>query len=236
VNGTETPEVTRAGDSAAVVRFANRLDPAINTRVLRLAAAVQAWKVPGVRDVVPAFHTVTVHFDPVRTSVQDLVDRLIAESRTPVRDNDTQPARPVEIPVCYGGELGPDLAAVAAWASLDEAAVIAIHSLATYRVYMLGFLPGFAYLGAVDEQIAIPRLSRPRLHVPSGSVGIAGRQTGVYPFDSPGGWHLIGRTPLVMFDAGRPHPSLLTPGDQVIFHPIGRMEYDQAVSGAERPA
>jgi KipI family sensor histidine kinase inhibitor len=235
VNGTGTPEVILAGDSAAVVRFADRLDPAINARVLQLAAAVHAWNMTGVRDVVPAFHTVTVHFDPMRTSIQDLVDRLIAECRTPVHDG-IQPARPVEIPVCYGGDLGPDLAAVAAWASLDEAAVIATHWRATYRVYMLGFLPGFAYLGAVDEQIAIPRLSRPRLHVPAGSVGIAGRQTGVYPFESPGGWHLIGRTPLVMFEAGRPHPSLLTPGDQVIFHPIGRMEYDRAVSRAEPPA
>jgi inhibitor of KinA len=136
----------------------------------------------------------------------------------------------VEIPVCYGGDLGPDLGGIAEWAGLTVEDVIRAHAAVPYRVYMLGFLPGFAYLGAVDPRIAMPRRTTPRLRVPAGSVAIAGPQTGVYPADAPGGWHLIGRTPLTMFDVARTHPSLLAPGDRVEFRAVDRDAYEHARS------
>ena len=134
--------------------------------------------------------------------------------------------------MCYGGELGPDLTVVAAFSGLSEAEVIAVHAESTYRVYMLGFLPGFAYLGSVDERIAIPRRESPRLRVPAGSVGIAGRQTGVYPLPAPGGWQLIGRTPTRLFDLARAEPFLLRPGDQVRFAAVSESEFRRLSRGA----
>ena len=137
-------------------------------------------------------------------------------------------ARPaVRIPVCYGGELGPDLAAVASFARLPEADVVRRHAAGAYRVFMLGFVPGFAYLGIVDERIAMPRHASPRVRVPLGSVGIAGVQTGVYSAETPGGWQLIGRTPVKPFDPSRDDPFLMQAGDTVQFYPIDRDEYDR---------
>jgi inhibitor of KinA len=134
---------------------------------------------------------------------------------------------PVRIPVCYDAELGPDLAAVASFAGVSEADVVRVHTGATYRVFMLGFVPGFAYLGTVDERIAMPRRAAPRVRVPAGSVGIAGAQTGVYPAETPGGWQLIGRTPLKPFDPLREDPFLMKSGDAVQFFAIDRAEYDR---------
>lgn len=231
----EGPTIAQAGDSAFVVRFAARIDPAINARALHLGRTVATWALPGVRDVVPAFHTVTVHYDPLRTDVQRLFERLeraVGESQSAVSIG---AGRSVEIPVCYDEELGPDLSAVAAWANLKAIDVISLHSSRSYRVYMLGFLPGFSYLGTVDDRIAMPRLSTPRVRVPAGSVAIAGPQTGVYPLETPGGWHLIGRTPLLMFDPSRSRPSLLEAGDAVTFRPIHRAEYDRAHEREQGP-
>ncbi|MGE0705797.1 MAG: 5-oxoprolinase subunit PxpB [Vicinamibacterales bacterium] len=219
--------IVRAGDSAIVVRFEERIDPSINARALQLGKRVASWATTGVRDIVPAFHSVTVHYDPIRTNVQHLVEQLeravVAEEPEGMADS----GRSIEIPVCYGDDLGPDLSAVASWANMSATDVVAFHSARAYRVYMLGFLPGFSYLGTVDERIAVPRLATPRVHVPAGSVAIAGPQTGVYPLDTPGGWHLIGRTPLLMFDASRSRPSLLAAGDTVTFRPMNRTEYDR---------
>jgi KipI family sensor histidine kinase inhibitor len=133
----------------------------------------------------------------------------------------------VRIPVCYGAELGPDLASVASFAGMPEDEVVRVHSRATYRVFMLGFVPGFAYLGLVDERIAMPRQSTPRVRVPRGSVGIAGVQTGIYPAETPGGWQLIGRTPARPFDPARSEPFLMKAGDAVQFYSIERAEYDR---------
>jgi inhibitor of KinA len=135
---------------------------------------------------------------------------------------------PVRVPICYGGDLGPDLAAVASFAGLEEADVVRAHVAKTYRVFMLGFVPGFAYLGTVDERIAMPRRSTPRVRVPLGSVGIAGMQTGIYPAETPGGWQLIGRTPVKPFDPSRAEPFLMKAGDSVQFYAIDRGEYDRA--------
>jgi inhibitor of KinA len=217
--------IVTAGDSAVVVEFEERIDPAVNARTIAFAEAVQAANLPGVRDVVPTYRSTAIYFDPLRT---DSVALMACIEREAVKPPAAQPApaAPVRIPVCYGGELGPDLEAVASFARADEDEVVRLHTAATYRVFMLGFVPGFAYLGLVDERIAMARRSTPRVRVPSGSVGIAGVQTGIYPTETPGGWQLIGRTPLKPFDPARAEPFLMKAGDAVQFYPINRGEYD----------
>jgi KipI family sensor histidine kinase inhibitor len=211
--------IVLAGDSAVIVEFAARIDAAVNAQAVALAESVRAAALPGVRDVVSTFCAVAVYFDPLRTDVDALADRLDREAAwkapepTPTED-------PIHIPVCYGGAFGPDLADVARFAGMSEAEVIDLHSGRIYRVFMLGFVPGFAYLGTVDPRIAAPRRATPRVRVPPGSVGIAGIQTGIYPSESPGGWQLVGRTSVKPFDLGRSQPFLLKPGNAVRFHRI----------------
>lgn len=212
------PRMRHAGDALMLIEFEATISPAVNRRAVALAAVIRAAQVPGVRDVVPAYASVGVHVDPLRFDAAAL-DAVVSHGWDCAEAGDV-PARMIEIPVCYGGAFGPDLADVAAFAGCAEAEVIARHAAGRYRVYMLGFLPGFAYLGGVDPAIAMPRRTSPRTVVPAGSVGIAGLQTGVYPCESPGGWHLIGRTPAVMFDVARETPALLAPGDVVRFVPL----------------
>ena len=213
-----------AGDSAIVIEFDDRIDAAVNARAIALASALQEASVRGVRDVVPTYRSVAVYFDPLRTAYDQLVDRIGQELRHP--SPDPSAARPpLRIPVCYGGDLGPDLPEVAAFAHVSEAEVVKRHAAATYRVFMLGFVAGFAYMGTVDASIAIPRRPTPRVRVPLGSVGIAGVQTGIYPAETPGGWQLIGRTPVKPFDANRAEPFLMQAGDHVQFFPISREEF-----------
>ena len=200
-----------------LVEFEQVIDPEVNDRVTRLARSLQARAGHVVRDIVPAYCSVGVHFDPLLTDVMAL-ERVIREEaeRTEYGIAD-EPGDPIQIVVRYGGEHGPDLEALADWAGCSPEEVIARHIARTYRVYMLGFVPGFSYMGRVDSSIAAPRHRVPRDRVPPGSVGIAGEQTGIYPIESPGGWQLIGRTERVMFDAARTPPSLLQPGDLVRF-------------------
>ncbi len=212
------PRLHHAGDSLVLVEFESTIAPDVNRRAVALAGAIAAARVPGVRDVVPAYASVGVHVDPLRFD-QATLDAVVSHAWDTAAGAEP-PARVVEIPVCYGGAFGPDLADVATFAGCTEADVIARHAAGRYRVYMLGFLPGFAYLGGVEASIAMPRRSTPRTSVPAGSVGIAGQQTGVYPCESPGGWRLIGRTPVAMFDLTRPVPALLAPGDTVRFVPM----------------
>jgi inhibitor of KinA len=203
-----------------LVELERAIDPVINERAIRLADRLRARAARGVRDVAPGYCTIGVHFDPLQTDLAAL-EHAIEVEYAAIETVDTVPDRtPVEIAVCYGGGEGPDLGAVARYAGCSEEDVIARHSQRTYRVYMLGFVPGFAYMGRVDPSIAAPRHRVPRERVPAGSVGIAGGQTGVYPVESPGGWQLIGRTTTVMFDADRPKPSLLAAGDLVRFVPV----------------
>lgn len=211
--------IVSAGDSALVVEFEARIDPLVNARAIQLADALQTAGLPGVLDVVPTFRSVAIYFDPLHTNSDVLFARVEAEAAKSSPDLDT--SRPaVRIPVCYGGELGPDLAAVADFSQLDEAEVVAAHTARTYRAFMVGFVPGFAYLGIVDDRIAMPRRETPRVRVPVGSVGIAGVQTGIYPMETPGGWQLVGRTPLKPFDPDRAEPFLLKAGDAVQFYAI----------------
>lgn len=211
------PRLHHSGDSLVLVEFESTIAPDVNRRAVALAAAIDAARVPGVRDVVPAYAAVGVHVDPLRFD-QAALEAVVSHAWDTAAGAEPV-ARVVEIPVCYGGAFGPDLAEVAAFAGCSEDDVIARHAAGRYRVYMLGFLPGFAYLGGVDDAIAMPRRSTPRTAVAAGSVGIAGRQTGVYPCESPGGWRLIGRTPVAMFDLRRREPALLAPGDLVRFVP-----------------
>lgn len=228
-------ELSRDGDAALVLAFPARLDPTINVRCVAVAEGLRRRRIAGVRDVVEAFATVTVHFDPLAGNVDEIstaLRGLAAEDATPFGRDDIRPGREISLPVCYGGAHGPDLAAVARFARCSETEVVERHCGARYRVYMLGFQPGFAYMAAVDPRIAAPRRAVPRVHVPPGSVGIAARQTGVYPVASPGGWQLIGQTPVRIFDMARSTPFLLSAGDLVRFEPIDEASYDRLETGA----
>ncbi len=208
-----------SGDRMLIAVFGDEVDPAVNERVRRMAALVTALQHPAIEAVVPAYCTLALHYDPDAITWAALLDLLqgceqrLAEAVVPE-------ARVVEIPVCYGHEFGPDLQAVATHAGLSPEEVVRLHSDADYRIYAIGFAPGFCYLGGLDQRIHAPRLTTPRLHVPSGSVGIAGGQTGVYPLASPGGWQLIGRTPLRLFAPDRQPPIPYQPGDTIRFRPI----------------
>jgi KipI family sensor histidine kinase inhibitor len=200
-----------------LVEFEQRIDPLINDRVIQLSGRLTNRLRGVVRDVVPAYCAIGVHFDPLLTDLAAL-ERVIGEEAQAIANAEPRDAASiVEIPVRYGGEDGPDLEAVAVWAGCSAAEVVARHVARTYRVYMLGFVPGFTFMGRVDKSIAAPRHRVPRERVPAGSVGIAGEQTGVYPISTPGGWQLIGRTSLDMFDYTRTPPNLLNPGDLVRF-------------------
>jgi KipI family sensor histidine kinase inhibitor len=220
VTAAEWPRFRPVGESAALVQFGNAIDAGINARVHRLADLLARADWQGFGEAVPAYASLLVHYDPLLWAYSDVVARI--ESclpRLPLAEVSTT-ARLVEIPVIYGGDDGPDLEAVARAHDLTPRAVIQLHSQAEYGVYMIGFTPGFPYLGGLDERIATPRRESPRTLVPAGSVGIAGQQTGIYPLASPGGWQIIGRTALDLFDPARVPPSLLAPGDRVRFVPV----------------
>jgi len=180
-----------------------------------MAETLETEALPGVRDIVPTYRSVALYLEPIQADREAIRRAIERAANAPGR---VVSGRRVDIPVVYGGHGGPDLPEIAAWAGLEPSEVVERHVTVDYRVYMLGFLPGFAYLGTVDERIAAPRLASPRLRVPAGSVGIAGRQTGVYPRESPGGWRLIGRTAMAMFDPLRARAALLRAGDTVRFH------------------
>lgn len=204
-----------------LVELEPAIDPVVNERAILLASRLRDRHARGVRDIAPGYCTLGVHYDPLQTDLAALEQAIEREFAALASLEAVSARSPVEIPVNYGGEVGPDLEAVATYAGCSTAEVIRRHSERTYRVYMLGFVPGFAYMGRVDPSIAAPRHRIPRERVRAGSVGIAGLQTGVYPVESPGGWQLIGHTATVMFDPGRDRPSLLAAGDLVRFVPAG---------------
>lgn len=211
------PRISEAGDSALLLEWDEVIDPRVNARAIAMAAAIRDASLPGVRDVVSTFRSVAIFFDPLKGDLdtfRNAVMRLTNVSLEVVH------GKTVEVPVSYGGDAGQDLASVADWAGLSADDVARLHAEAEYRVFMLGFLPGFAYLGSVDARIAAPRRETPRSRVPAGSVGIAGRQTGVYPRESAGGWQIIGRSALAVFDPGRVPAALFAPGDTVRFMPV----------------
>jgi KipI family sensor histidine kinase inhibitor len=219
-----------SGDRAVLAVYGEGVDPAINERVRRMAALVNTLLHPAIEAVVPSYSTLAVHYNPLEIGCAELIDCLLhLEQR--LEEAVISEAVTVEIPVCYGGKFGPDLAFVAAHNGIDPEEVIRLHSAAAYRIYAIGFAPGFCYLGGLDSRIHAPRLATPRLRVAAGSVGIAGSQTGVYPLASPGGWQLIGRTPLCLFDPERPRPIPYQAGDTIRFRPVpaeafARLEQD----------
>jgi inhibitor of KinA len=223
---TDSPSSTDAalrflalGDAAVTVEFGQQIHPAINAQTIAFAEIVRAQNWDDVFDVVPTYRSVTVHIDARRVDLDTVIARL--RRLATARALET-PASGIEhtIPVLYGGASGPDLEDVAAFAQQSIPDTIRLHCSVVYRVYMLGFSPGFPYLGTVPEPIAMPRLATPRATVPAGSVGIAGQQTGIYPTSTPGGWRLIGRTPVALYRPAGSTPFLLHPGDSVRFVPI----------------
>ncbi|MGH9254326.1 MAG: 5-oxoprolinase subunit PxpB [Vicinamibacterales bacterium] len=219
--------IREAGDSAVLLELGtaqparhDEIDASLNARVIHIADAVRRQSLPGVRDVASTFRSVAVFFDPLATDVDAVIAALEKERDDPWPE---EPGTLIEVPVVYGGDAGPDLAQVAACAGCTPETVVERHAARTYRVCMLGFLPGFPYMAAVDDSIAAPRRPKPRLRVPAGSVGIAGRQTGIYPCESPGGWQIIGRTALEIFDAERTPPAAFAPGDRVRFVPVSEV-------------
>jgi inhibitor of KinA len=226
-----------AGGSARVMEVArrgaggpaDRFDEAISERVTAMGEAVRERWGGLVRDAVIGYHTLTVYFDPLIVDGRWLEEQLAAIAADPAAAADVRGAH-IEVPVCYGGEFGPDLADVAASAGCSEQEVIELHTSRSYRVFVVGFVPGFGYMGPVDPRLSLPRRRTPRTKVPAGSVALAAGQTGIYPMETPGGWHLIGRTPIRPFDESRAEPVLFRPGDRVRFRGITREEYD-AMSG-----
>ncbi|AMR26318.1 kinase inhibitor [Hymenobacter psoromatis] len=223
------------GDAAVVLELGQRIDPATHRLLQALARLLDQSPLPGLREYVPAFTTLTVYYDPWQLSqnpenspydqVASYLQSLLPAAQAAAAHYAPGPL--VEIPVCYGGEFGPDLAAVAQHTRLSAAEVIQLHSAAEYLVYMVGFAPGFPYLGGLDARLATPRRAVPRPLVPAGAVGLAGLQTGIYSLPTPGGWQLIGRTPRRLFDAGRARPSLLQAGDRLRFVPISAADFQR---------
>lgn len=212
------PRLLLAGDAAILIEFADEIDGDVNDRVHALAQFLRDQPRPEISDLIPAYSSLLVCYDPAQIQYPAMCDFLRSRLRSPNVLARSAP-RLIEIPVAYGGECGPDLAFIAQRSGLTEAQVVELHSSVTYRVYFVGFAPGFAYLGSVPPQIAAPRLATPRTRVPAGSLGIAGRQTGIYPMETPGGWRLIGRTASKLFDPNDDPPTLLRPSDRVRFVP-----------------
>ena len=220
--------IYRVGERALAMQWGEVVDEATNEVILGITELVREAKIPGVTDLIPAYQTLTLVYDPVvvrklpgAASAYDWVYGALRSLLEDLRDL-PRPHHPrtVEIPVCYDPSFGPDQAAVCKERGLAAEVLIGLHSRPEYKVYMIGFLPGFAYMGMVDERIAAPRKRAPALHIPAGSVGIAGIQTGIYPVPSPGGWNIIGRTPVPLFDPAATDPVLLKAGDRVRFVPI----------------
>jgi len=212
------------GDTALRIQLGEGIDPELNGRVRAACAALERAALPGVVEWVPSYTAVTVHYRPHIVRYPELCRRLeaalAADADAPVPAGKT-----VTLPVLYGGEQGPDLPFVAEHHRLSVEEVIELHRRPEYLVYMIGFAPGFPYLGGLPEKLATPRLEKPRLSVPKGSVGIGGSQTGVYSVDSPGGWRLIGRTPVPLYDPKQQPPALLEAGDRLRFRPVTASEY-----------
>jgi inhibitor of KinA len=234
---TNTPTVFPLGDSAITVEFGTNADETTSQLILQVFRSVKAKEIEWILDVVPAYASLTIHYDvqvmyskgmdhPYK-AVEQLLIQVLQEQEFPVAEE----SRMLEIPVCYDDEFAPDLKQLCKQKGLTIEQAIEIHVKPLYRIYMIGFLPGFAYMGMVDPILETPRLEQPRKKVAAGSVGIADRQTGVYPLSSPGGWQIIGRTPVSLFDPVAKTPVLFQPGDSIRFYPITRHEFDHYQTG-----
>ncbi len=220
------PRIVPVGDCGLTIEFGNEISPTINERVHAFSEHLVRSPIPGILETIPTYHTFTLYYDPLLIEMDTLSKQLEDKIRT-ISALPEKTYRHIEVPVFYGEAFGPDLIELAHQANLSTEEVVRLHCSIEYRVYMLGFSPGFPYLGSVPQAIALPRLAEPRLHVPAGSVGIAGQQTGIYPQDSPGGWRIIGQTPLVLYADSDKHPFLLKAGDRVRFRSITMKEFER---------
>jgi KipI family sensor histidine kinase inhibitor len=219
------PLILPCGDTGISVEFGNVIDPGVNARVRRLFQTLKDVRPVGILDLIPTYRALFIEYDPCECSFERLV--LLVEAAVQGDAEVSVPDAPViEIPVCYGGDYGPDLDEVAAYHQMSVDEAIELHRRPVYTVYMIGFTPGFPYLGGLDERLVTPRKKEPRQRVPAGSVGIADRQTGIYSADSPGGWQIIGRTPATLFDLTRTEPFLLQAGDRVQFIPVSKAAFE----------
>ncbi len=222
-----------AGDRGLLVEYGDSIDPVINDRVRVVALAIKQNALPGVKECLTAYSSLTVVYDPDITNPHLLKQQFINLQEN-ISPRDIPEPAVASIPVCYGGDYGPDIEYVAQFNGLTSGEVIRIHSEPCYRIYMLGFTPGFPYLGGLPSQIHTPRLATSRTLVPAGSVGIANSQTGIYSLDSPGGWQLIGRTPLKLFSPHRKNPVLLESFDHLKFFPISPHDFQAMAQEEER--
>ncbi len=212
------------GDSALNIEFGNEISEEINKKIRAASALIENREISGISEVVPTYRSLMIHYDPLIIEYEELISILkwIEEN---IKNVELYSPEIIEIPVLYGGQYGPDIENVAMHNKLTVEEVIKIHTSAEYLIYMLGFTPGFPYLGGMDKRIATPRLHSPRTKIPAGSVGIAGEQTGIYPVQSPGGWQLIGSTPIELFNPDSENPILLKSGNHIVFKSIDEEEY-----------
>lgn len=224
------PTISPVGDCAISIDFGQVIDPKINRHIRQIIEQIKDLQLDGIIELVPTYCALLVQYDAMVYSYSDICRILEPTLQESVTDSANELVTIVEIPTVYGGEFGPDLGFVASYNHLSEAEVVSIHSGTDYLVYMLGFIHGFTYLGGMDPRIATPRLSSPRTLIPAGSVGIAGEQTGTYPSDSPGGWQIIGRTPVTMYDMSKEQAALLQAGDYVRYVSIDENEFHRVKS------
>lgn len=215
-----------SGDKALVMEFGNEISKEVNSKIRNMMRLIAEAEIQGIEELLPTYRSIMIMYDPMKIKYKNLVEELDNLSSKKVEDGEEK-IRVVEISTLYGKEFGPDIEYVAEYNKISVDEVIKIHTGTDYLVYMLGFTPGFTYLGGMSEKIATPRLSSPRAKIPAGSVGIAGSQTGMYPSETPGGWQLIGRTPLKLYDPDNEPPVLLSAGDYVRYVSISQEEYDE---------
>ena len=219
------PTISPVGDRAISIDFGQVIDPTINRHIRQTIERIKALQLEGIIELVPTYCALLVEYDAMLYSYSEICKIIEPTLEEGMTNTTNELVTVVEVPTVYGGEFGPDLSFVASHNHLSEDEVISIHSGTDYLVYMLGFIPGFSYLGGMDSRIATPRLSSPRTVIPAGSVGIAGEQTGTYPSDSPGGWQIIGRTSVTMYDMSKAQAALLKAGDYVRYVPIDESEF-----------
>ena len=224
------PTISPVGDRAISIDFGQVIDPTINRHIRQTIERIKELQLDGIIELVPTYCALLVEYDAMLYSYSEICNIIEPTLEEGMTDRTNELVTVVEVPTVYGGEFGPDLSFVASHNHLSEDEVISIHSGTDYLVYMLGFIPGFTYLGGMDPRIATPRLSSPRTLIPAGSVGIAGEQTGTYPSDSPGGWQIIGRTPVTMYDMSKAQVALLNAGDYVRYVPIDESEFHRIKS------
>lgn len=226
-------KILTAGDSSILVQFGETIDPVINRKIAATVQMIKQQQIKGITDLIPTYCSLLINYDPRVISFSALTERIRGLLRIEISTSEVT-KKIYEIPVCYGGEYGPDIQNIADNAGISIEEVIKIHTSQDYLIYMLGFLPGFTYLGGLDERIHTPRLAQPRLKIPAGSVGIGGSQTGIYPMDSPGGWQLMGMTPVKTYDPDREVPILVEAGDYIRFVSVDEDEFNHIKELVER--